>query len=925
MQSYTDIVSIGICNLMSSNAVQENSEKKILDTNIKPNIELKCTDEADRLSVETSGEKVLDNSTESENALQPSTEWKVDGLTQNSEHCVVMPNRVSNNRTIGSKPEEIVKKPLTCKYCGVSFRHITTYTIHRRIHRGDKPYKCKICGKTFAQLSKLKSHCNVHKQDTYFPCPCCSQRFLKKVDLLCHFKVHMQESKAKSEPNKHVKNKINISSNRSSETPNNYGCLVYKKSFANHVKLQNHIQTHEVEKSLTCKDCGKIFWKQSSLIAHEKTHWPVKPYACSICGKGFNQLKALKKHSQDHAGETPFSCFHCGLGFSALSALRMHQASKTCIARRDYWASNNIKGFIVSQGVDGQVNTPVFFKCQICKQLFRKWCQYTLHLQTHTSSPPCICFSCGQCYEKDSDMNVHCEVCCQSSGEEKICSASLTEIKQGVTQTYPLKWTSSQSLKSTGCQMDSQMTTSSEQLPQLPQLVDVEPTQTRDADLSKLPKTYSAHSPIKLPNAQSRALPNVNCTSSSSSLGCIEITQSLWKFECSHCGQRFERYRTFSAHLQTHAPHCGQFFERLSKLWLHQPHHHLKSHCYSCMQCNLQFRFFSSFREHMIDHAGQRPYACPLCPKTFIQEASLHAHQCESHKLCKSLKCDVCSKTFSSLRNLIKHSLLHNGATSNVCLLCNLSFTNNRVLKEHLKTHTTYHGLALPGIPSKPLDFPHKCKRCKASFSTGELLYAHQIRHSREAKTHIRPAVIPASKLFDTCLNDTPSTHRNHISKHKLDGIPSDDSLYVYSHPDRLYVPPSRRVQLPVINLDPDEPEEEVSDSQNPGHELPNSEITSHQSDSTHLPQATLDQETTNLNSSESIEMMANGQQNYSHKYQRSSSFVETGVDMDVETTPQEDLKSFECADCTEKLTSVLGLYEHYILHAMGDEYVQVN
>uniref|UniRef100_A0A8C1T0V9 Si:ch73-347e22.4 n=1 Tax=Cyprinus carpio TaxID=7962 RepID=A0A8C1T0V9_CYPCA len=937
VQSCTDNtgVSRGICNLISSNVVKEESELISLDTKMKPNIELKCTQEADALSVETSGEKVLDNPPEPENAFQPSTEWKEDSFTQDSEDCVVMPNKVTNNRTIRSKPKEIVKKPLTCKYCGVSFRHITAYTIHQRVHTGDKPYKCKICGKTFSQLSKLKSHHNVHKQDTSFPCPCCSRRFLQKDDLLCHFKVHLQESQANSGPQKHIKSKRNTSSNVSSETPNNCGCLIRKKNFVKRVKLQDHMQVHEVEKPLTCKDCGKTFLKESSLIAHEKTHWPVKPYACSICGKGFNKLKALKKHSQDHAGETPFSCFHCGRGFSALSALRMHQASKTCIARKNDEASSNIEGFIVSQGVDGQVNTPVFFKCQICKQLFRKWCQYTLHLQTHTSSPPYICFSCGQCYETDSEMNVHCEVCCQSSGEEKICGASLAEILQSVTQIYPLKCTSSQSLPSTGFQLNSQTPSSSEQLPQLPRLMDVEPTQTRDTELSKLPKTYSAHSPIKLPNAQSPARSDVNCTSPSSSLECIEITRSIWKFKCSRCGQRFERYRDLSAHLQTHAPgfrytcaHCGQFFGRWSKLWLHQQRHRLKSRCYSCTQCNLQFRFFSSFREHMIDHARQRPYACPLCPKTFIQEASLHAHQCESHRLCKSLKCDVCSKTFSSLRNLIKHSLLHNGSTSHICLLCNLSFTNTRVLKEHLKTHTTHHGPALPDIPSKPLDFPHKCKRCKASFSTGDLLYAHQIRHSRDAKTYIRPAVLPTSKLSDSCCNDTssspPSTHRNHISNLKLDGIPNDDSLYVYSHPDKLYVSPSHRVQLPVINLDPDEPE--VSDSQNPGPEIPNSEITS-QSDSTHLPQATSDQETTNLNSSESIKMMANGQHNYSLNCQRSPTFVETSVDMEVEqpTQEEESEESFECADCTEKLTSVLGLYEHYILHAMGDAYVQVH
>lgn len=246
-----------------------------------------------------------------------------------------------------------------------------------------------------------------------------------------------------------------------------------------------------------------------------------------------------------------------------------------------------------------------------------------------------------------------------------------------------------------------------------------------------------------------------------------------------------------------------------------------------------------------------------------------------------------------------------------------------------MKTHTTYHGPALPDIPSKPLDFPHKCKRCKASFSTGDLLYAHQIRHSRDAKSHVHPAIVPTSKLSDSCCSETPSTlsstQRNHISNLKLDGIPNDESLYVYSHPDRLYVPFNRRVQIPVINLDPDE-HEEVSNSQNTSPELPNSEITA-QSDSTHLPQATEGQETTNLNSSESAKEMANGEHNYSYTHQRRTRFVETSVDMEVEATAQEEESEerFECADCTEKLSSVLSLYEHYILHAMGDAYVQVH
>ncbi|XP_056335065.1 uncharacterized protein si:ch73-347e22.4 [Danio aesculapii] len=837
----------------------------------------------------------------------------------------------SLDQRLNSKSTEIVKKPLTCKYCGISFRHITAYTVHRRIHTGDKPYKCKICGKTFAQLSKLKSHHNVHTQDTSFPCPCCNRRFMQKKELLCHFKVHLKESKTNSEPQKDLSSKRNALSNVSSETANNYRCLICKKNFVNQDKLEIHMQTHEMEKPLSCKDCGKNFWNPSSLTAHEKTHWPVKPYACSICGKGFNQLKALKKHSQNHAGETPFSCFHCGHAFSDLSALRMHQASKTCIARKNVEANSNIEGFIVSQGVDGQVNTPVFFKCQICKQLFRKWCQYTLHLQTHTSSPPYICFSCGQCYETDSEMNVHCKVCCQSSGEEKICGTSLSEITQGVSL-------SSKSLPSTGTRQNSQMPTSSERL--------AEPVQTNNKVLTKLPEAITIQLPIKLPSNQLPTPSEVISASRSSS-------PSLWNYKCSSCGQRFKQYKSLSVHLQTHAAgfrytctHCGQFFESWSKLWLHQRRHRLKNRSFSCNQCNLQFRFFGSFKEHMIDHAGHSPYVCTVCPKTFTEEASLHAHQCESHNLRTSLKCDVCSKTFSNLSNLIKHSLLHNGSTSHICLSCNLPFTNSRVLKEHLRTHTN-PGPALPDLPLKPLSFPHKCKKCKASFSTGDLLYAHQICHSRDAKTLGRPAVVPTSKS-----PTTPSTRKNHVSNLNLDSIPDDDTLYLYTHPDKLYVPPSRKVQPPVINLDPDKnvealdaqnteppnneitsqsdstplpqatPDQEETTSLNSCPELPNNEITS-QSDSTHLPQATPDQEATNASLNESVKEIADDQDNTGRKYQTRSTFVKRNVDMELRTLAQQGSEeSFECADCTEKLTSVLSLYEHYILHALGDTYV---
>lgn len=857
-----------IWDLLPSNVVKEEEPEQIpLDEKIKA-----CTDlrsEGPEHSPETETVNTVETS-------QPSEVQKVDGFTQHSENHV--PNKI-----FVSKVKEKVKKPLKCKFCGVSFRHITAYVTHRRIHTGDKPYKCKSCGKTFAQLSKLKSHQKVHKQSDAFPCPCCNQTFLKKEDLLGHFKMHLQEVNTTPEQNERGSSVV------SSKKLNVYHvCKICKKNFVSQVKLRAHMEVHEAEKPWTCKDCGKKFWKSSVLAAHEKSHWPVKPYACSICGKGFDQLKALKKHSQEHTGKTPFSCSHCGHAFSALPALRKHQASKTCVAKRSDGESCDVEGFIVSQGAEGQVNTPVFFKCQICKQLFKKWCQYTLHLQTHTSSSPYLCFSCGQCYEKDSEVNVHCEVCCQSSGEEKTCGGSISEIMQRSDRRSKNTFDSSQ------CR-------------------ELECTQRKDA----------YESPIQLSVAQSPARSEISCTSS---LECIEISPSLWKFQCSRCGQRFERYRMLCAHMHTHAPafrytcaHCAQSFERRSKLWLHQRRHRVKGRCYSCAQCGLQFRFFSSYKEHVFEHAGQRPYACPLCPETFIQEESLHAHQYESHQLSQSLKCDVCSKTFSSLRNLVKHSLLHNGSTSHVCLLCGLAFTNTRALQQHLNTHAGYHGLPLPDLPLKPLSFPHQCKRCKACFSTGDLLYAHQICHSRNSRTKVRPDVQSTSKSSDS----QSRSQTNHLSNLKLDGVPGGKSLYVYSHPDRLYLTPSlSRERHRVDSTEHDRPE--ITNS-NPSSSSDEPTVAS-QTDSTHLPQDTSGQE--NTNSESSIKDMGKDSiQNTnktSHKHRRSV-FVETSINVEVETVREESEESFECADCTEKLTSVLGLYEHYILHAFGDTYVRVH
>ncbi|KAG9279450.1 hypothetical protein AMEX_G4971 [Astyanax mexicanus] len=846
------------------------------------------------------------------------------------------------------------KKCIVCKYCGQYFRHISAYTIHQRIHTGEKPYRCKLCGKNFAQLSKLKSHRKSHTQSVSLCCPCCSKAFPNKNSFVAHFKIHLQEVENKNSLSQKVQCKLSNTTLHPShlgkpQKDSSLNCKLGDKKFPNSFTERKCMH----EDPLPCKTCGKKFKKPSHRLVHERMH---RPYACSICAKGFNPLKALKKH----------------------------QVSNQCREKGELNGDNRDReGFLVTQGVDGQVNTPVFFKCKICRQLFQKWCQYTLHLQTHTRFPPHLCFACGQRYEKVSEVSVHCKVCCQSSGEEAACGASLSKIFDGSdVQNYSSSWNSShlgpcslQTSKNKSIPL-SDGAKSNKNSPNPSSNHNAVRTENLSLQTSEVMHALSSslHEMVHLPkdsgqlpsaiNHLNSAPPSptpsvITCVSSNDILECTEISPSLWRFECSRCGRRFKGYRSLCAHMQTHAPnfrhvcgHCGQTFKRWNRLWLHQRIHGGKVRCYSCSQCSLQFRFFGSYKDHMLNHAGERPFACPLCPETFVREEGLHVHQCTFHKPSKILQCEVCAKTFSTLQNLLKHSLLHKGAVSHQCLSCKLSFTNNKILKEHLKMHNNSPGLPLPDIPSEPLAFSHKCKRCEASFSTGDLLYAHQTCHFRSQAVSIHVNEPPSSTLREKPQTETtllPSTTRPPTSTLNLDSIPNDKSLYTYPHPDKLYTMPSlSRIRLPIINLDSDNDEEEEviplpvstaspqalpnSSTTVSGHPLQRMPESTQASDTAHLPQGLKSPKSTPVLSQPDDCMPAdctktsNVQENsVPNSKTQTSNFVETDVVIEDPATfsnskEHEELdESFECLECSYKTRSLLGLYEHYFVRALAN------
>ncbi|KAG4075650.1 hypothetical protein HA402_003475 [Bradysia odoriphaga] len=349
-------------------------------------------------------------------------------------------------------------------------------------------------------------------------------------------------------------------------------CHSIRKKSRSTVKRKIESQSQELPASFECYLCQKAMNTVGHLLHHFTLYHTIgKTSKCILCGKWNTKMVW---HLNAHLNVKPFHCNMCDAAFRRHETLKKHLLNHS----------------------DPNVQ---MFKCSKCSKVFITRVQLKAHHKGHKQperslseklddlikkkkEQPTVngkynCDICATQFDKEGQLNVHSKVHNQTEWLCHLCGAKLSN-KRNLMVHYRLH---------TG-----------------------KPFQCDECGRKFSTKAkVNSHAKIH--------------------------TDAGRPHQCTICQKAFIQKVHLAGHMKVHFPvnrrfkcdQCPKNFLKENQLARHTLSHAGITRPWQCNYCKKGFRTNYCREEHERTHTGVKPYACPICGKTFAQQSSLRGHR----------------------------------------------------------------------------------------------------------------------------------------------------------------------------------------------------------------------------------------------------------------------------------------------------------